>query len=90
MNLGKSKTFSVDPDPIEQPSKITTVAKSIISPHVEPTPRPTPTITPSEDSDPMKTNCAYCKAEMVANLAFRFGLVLVVLAFSFKLIKTAK
>jgi len=89
MNLGKPKSFSVDPDPIEQPANRTaTVTQPIIKPHVEPI--PTPTVKPNEDSDPMKTNSAYCKAEMIATLAFRFGLVLLVLAFSFKLIKTAK
>jgi hypothetical protein len=71
------------------------------APTVEPTvltdPPPTPALTivkePIEtDSKPKqkKEPCTLCKAKSIANVAFSFSLVLLVLAFSFSLVKTDK
>jgi hypothetical protein len=69
------------------------------APTVEPTvlTDPTPTLTivkaPIEtDSKPKqeKEPCKLCKAKSIANVAFSFSLVLLVLAFSFSLVKTDK
>ncbi|WMX15284.1 hypothetical protein [Aureispira sp. CCB-E] len=63
--------------PIEKPTLTTTSTKPEV---IQETP-------PQHLTD---TKCTYCKAEAVATLSFRFGLVLVLLAFTYKLIKTAK
>jgi hypothetical protein len=58
---------------------------------------PDPTITkepietdapPSKEKPNKKEACTFCKAKSIANVAFSFSLVLLVLAFSFSLVKT--
>lgn len=61
----------------------------------EPPAAPAPTIVkePIEtDSNPKpeKEPCRLCKVKAIANVAFSFSLVLLVLAFSFSLVKTDK
>ncbi|BDS13055.1 hypothetical protein [Aureispira anguillae] len=48
---------------------------------------------PSKEGSPkhiQDTSCTYCKVDSISILAIRFSVVLVLLAFCYKLIKTAK
>lgn len=63
----------------------------------KPAPAPVPTVVeeptapnPSQKPNQDKEPCTLCKAKSIANVAFSFSLVLLVLAFSFSLVKADK
>lgn len=69
--------------PVEE-GKPTVVAPDP-APVVEPSPKPDLTVKPEHIGE-MK--CRFCSAYAIANLAFRFSIVLFVLALSFNVLKT--
>lgn len=85
-------TTPLNPVVVEAPVPTTTPTPLI---KVTNTPLETPGVTEPRQSRPVVTNhvkdsCSYCKADVIAALSFRFGLVVLLLALSFKLVKTSK
>lgn len=53
----------------------------------KPTPEPAPATTPAVVVETPEKPCSYCMAKSVTSLAFQISMVLLVLAFSFHLVK---
>lgn len=86
---------TITPSPTKTPATITTTAVEIVDKQPEldkgavldTTKKPEAPKAPEHLQD---SNCTYCKADAIASLSFRFSLVLVLLAFSYHLLKRPK
>ena len=95
MTIGKPKTKVLTESQMPEPTTTVLDNKELpssemdkpqIKPHVEPM---EPTGKAMHD-DPMKSDCAYCKAEAIASLTLQFSVVVLILALAFKFLRTAK
>lgn len=90
MKFGK-KTKVLTESQLPEPT--TTVVDIKELPTQEPTPQVKPHVEPTgkaKHDDPMKSDCAYCKAQALASLTLQFSFVVLVLALAFKFLRTAK
>lgn len=80
-------------EPTPKEALIRVVEPTVLPDKLIADPAPTVIEEPKEqqtDPKPRKEACTLCKAKSIANVAFSFSLVLLVLAFSFSLVKTDK